>query len=509
MSSSPAPACPTFDPQHLNLPDAEPVGSGAVSQVVHSKLNFPPYTPIAVKIVSKVQLLQQNKTNSAMNEKRALLEMGPHPFIVRLFGTAQSTDELYFVMEHLPNGDLLEHIRTCASRQTIEELSAESTSDASSLRGSSLKDTAIRCLNFHDIQLITAQIVMGLTRVFRKGFVLRDLKPENIVFDHKYRACLVDFDTVDVEGTSFLPKSNGGVALPGGVAADKKCKAKRRLTVSAIREMRKMSAQFCGTAQYVSPEMIGQCQWSYSSDLWALGTIVYEMVYGVHMFAGCNAYAVMKRVLGGVHSGNIPFPNVNLGPESDALDRVKDFICRLCRINPTERLGVHPVTGQFDEEAIRGHPFFGDFSWSLLDEQVQHYRAPVVLTTPSDSGSVRTPAVQGPLHPQLLDDGTASLKSRYHVLPVHSKEYAEYVFEATADANPFERWMRTKVEDPTGVSDHETTKHNASFVEDMPIATPVNDGDVDEENSDEYSDVVDDVGMQFFGVVHPDFLDIA
>ncbi|RNC52827.1 protein kinase, partial [Trypanosoma cruzi] len=209
MSSSPAPACPTFDPQHLNLPDAEPVGSGAVSQVVRSKLNFPPYTPIAVKIVSKVQLLQQNKTNSAMNEKRALLEMGPHPFIVRLFGTAQSTDELYFVMEHLPNGDLLEHIRTCASRQTIEELGAESTSDASSLRGSSLKDTAIRCLNFHDIQLITAQIVMGLTRVFRKGFVLRDLKPENIVFDHKYRACLVDFDTVDVEGMSFLPKSNG------------------------------------------------------------------------------------------------------------------------------------------------------------------------------------------------------------------------------------------------------------------------------------------------------------
>ncbi|RNC50232.1 protein kinase, partial [Trypanosoma cruzi] len=232
-------------------------------------------------------------------------------------------------------------------------------------------------------------------------------------------------------------------------------------------------------------------------------------VYGVHMFAGCNTYAVMKRVLGGVHSGNIPFPNVNLGPESDALDRVKDFICRLCRINPTERLGVHPVTGQFDEEAIRGHPFFGDFSWSLLDEQVQHYRAPVVLTTPSDSGSVRTPAVQGPLHPQLLDDGTASLKSRYHVLPVHSREYAEYVFEATADANPFERWMQTKVEDPTGVSDQETTKHNASFVEDMPIATPVNDGDVEEENSDEYSDVIDDVGMQFFGVVHPDFLDIA
>ncbi|RNF16570.1 putative protein kinase [Trypanosoma conorhini] len=504
-SRVPPPRCPTFDPQQLNLSDASPVGSGAISQVVHSKLSFPPYTSVAVKIVSKVQLLQQNKTNSAMNEKRALLEMGPHPFVVRLFGTAQSTDELYLVMEHLPNGDLLEHIRTCVSRHALGALTAEDTPDATSRRRSSLTDTSLCCLDFHDIQLITAQIVIGLSRAFRKGVILRDLKPENVVFDHKYRACLVDFDTADVEGMLHLPSALSDEGLPGGVTANSKGETRRRLTVSAIQAMRKASANFCGTAQYVSPEMIAHCQWSYSSDLWALGTIVYEMLYGVHMFSGCNPYLVMKQVLCGIHSGNVPFPSLDLGPESDAFERVKDFIFRLCRINPLERLGVHPVTGRFDEEAIRGHPFFGDFSWSLLDEHVQRYRPPVVLTTPSAATSSPTPAAPGPLHPQLLDDGTTSLQPHYHAVPLHSSEYARYVFEATADANPFERWAQGTVENSCSTVEQEPSQCKLSFPRDAP-STPVDD---DGEDSDEYSDVIDDVGVRFVGQVHPDFADIA
>ncbi|RNF12758.1 putative protein kinase [Trypanosoma rangeli] len=505
MSRGSPPSCPTFDPQQLNLPDAVPVGSGAISQVVHSKLNFPPYTSIAVKIVSKVQLLQQNKINIAMNEKRALLEMGPHPFVVRLLGTAQSTDELYFVMEYLPNGDLLEHIRTCLSRHTFVARTAEDTLDDVSRRRLSLKDTTFCCLDFHDIQLITAQLVVGLSHAYSKGIVLRDLKPENIVFDHKYRACLVDFDTVDLEGTLHPPKALSNDELPGSVTSNNKVEPKRHLTVSAIQDMRKMSANFCGTAQFVSPEMLARCQWSYSSDLWALGTIVYEMLYGVHMFSGCNPYMVMKKVLGGIHSGKIRFPRVNLGPESDAFERVNDFICRLCCINPLERLGVNPVTGKFDEEAIRKHPFFGDFSWSLLDEQVQKYRPPVVFTSPSDTGLPRTPAALGPLHPQLLDDGTVSLKSHYHVVPFHSNEYAKYVFEATADANPFERWAQATMGNSCATMDEELSQDNIDFSGEVDGGTAGDDG----EDTDEYSDVVDDVGVRFFGPTHPDFADTS
>ncbi|KAH9579840.1 Protein kinase domain [Trypanosoma melophagium] len=505
------PKCPTFDPSQLNLSDAQPIGSGAISQVVQSKFGFSPHLPIAVKILSKIQLLQQNKVQVAMNEKRALLEMGPYPFIARLYGTAQSEDELYFVMEHLPNGDLLEHIRTCAARRAAQNLAAEAMLATNSEKGLSNSKNSIPCLDFHDIQLITAQLVMGLTQVFSKGFVLRDLKPENIAFDSKYRVCLLDFDTVDVQGEALKPVSNNGVALRERAKKkeeedhsnknknNKSPDPDRRLTVSAIQSMRKMTANFCGTAQYVSPEMLGRCQWSYSSDLWALGAVVYEMLYGTHMFGGANTFAVMRRVVDGLHGSGVSFPRVFIGPQADAFDRVADFIQQLCRTDPARRLGVHPTTGRFDPEALRRHPFFGDFTaWGVLEQHVRDYRQPAYNRERIDTA--------GPIHPSVTDDGTTSLKGLYHTLPVHSMEYAKYVFEATADANPFERWAQEMSGENCGsflsgmegekkeeLSDIEGDENETSMV------APA------EDEEDDEMDVVDDVGMLFFGHVHPDF----
>ncbi|ORC90971.1 protein kinase [Trypanosoma theileri] len=492
-----SPKCPTFDPSQLNLSDAQPIGSGAISQVVQSKFSFPPHLPIAVKILSKVQLLQQNKVQVAMNEKRALLEMGPCPFIARLYGTAQSEDELYFVMEYLPHGDLLEHIRTCAARHIAENLAAETTLAADLEKGLSNSNNSIRCLDFHDIQLITAQLILGLTQVFSKGFVLRDLKPENVAFDSKYRVCLLDFDTVDVKGGTLMPISNNGVALRDKAEKDKPSNPDRRLTVSAIQGMRKMTANFCGTAQYVSPEMLGQCQWSYSSDLWALGAMVYEMVYGTHMFGGANTFAVMRRVVGGVHGGGVPFPRVFLGPQADAFDRVRDFIEQLCRTDPARRLGVHPATGRFDADALRRHPFFGDFTaWGVLEQHMRDYRQPACNSDKTESA--------GPVHPSAADDGTTSLKGLYHTLPVHSVEYAKYVFEATADANPFERWAQGISGENSGsflrgMDGEKELAENEDAENESLTVPPLEDGEDDE------MDVVDDVGVLYVGRAHPDF----
>nr|CCC90960.1 unnamed protein product [Trypanosoma congolense IL3000] len=491
--------CRTFEPCQLNLASALPVGSGAVSHVIHSTLQCPPYLPIAVKVVSKIQLLQQKKVQSAMNEKRALLEMGPHPFVVRLYGTSQSTDELYFVMEHLPHGDLLEHIRTrCAHYSCVSATQGSASSATEQNEASTLKNL-VCCLDFHDIQLITAQLVIALARVFASGFVLRDLKPENIVFDSKYRACLVDFDTVDVESASVVPQVGKAISTNKSSNDHKKGKApKRRVTVSSIQAMRKNTSNFCGTAQYVSPEAVGECRWSYSSDLWALGAIVYEMMYGKHMFPGDNAYMVMKSVVRGVTWENVPFPRVYLGPEADAFERVRDFIISLCQTDPTKRLGVNPVTSLFDVEALRQHPLFGDFCWDILDEHVLHYRSPF----PHVDGDVG-PAPAGvapPLHPQMLSDNTASLEPHYHAVPVHSTAYAEYVYEATADANPFERWAHGVVEKPL----------KAQPPEDCELKQSVNSAASNENSlsSDDYS-VVDDVGCYQFSNVHGDFMSDA
>ncbi|KAH8614226.1 Protein tyrosine kinase Protein kinase domain [Trypanosoma vivax] len=485
--------CQTFDVSELNLSNAQPIGSGAISQVLSSTIGASSDTPVAVKVLSKVQLLQQKKVQSVMNEKRALLELGPHPFIARLHGTAQTTDELFFVLELLPHGDLLEHIRTHASKR-LQETPSDSSGCPCDHKS---------CLCFHDIQLITAQLVVGLSHVFSKGFVLRDLKPENIAFDSKYRACLIDFDTVDIERTVLLPISNKGVALR---PSSRQRESPRRLTVSAIQSIRKKTDNFCGTAQYVSPEMVGECCWSFSSDLWALGAVVYEMVYGKPMFSGTTPYTVMKRVLTGPDNGNVMFPRVHLGPESDAFERVKDFILHLCRIDPTQRLGVHPVTREYDAEALRRHALFGDFCWDILDDHVLQYKPSTSLTAVS---SHYARPMCGPLHPQVLDDCTGTLESHYHAVPVHDATYAEYVYRETADANPFERWACAQLNGLAGATTHELNVNAEATADetDMVELGSQLDANVGEDEEEDDVEVFDDVGMHFFSNVHPDFRD--
>lgn len=525
--------CQQFLPQQLQLSSALPLGSGALAQVVRSRLCFgnsnhdvSRRVPVAIKIVSKLQALHQHKVEAVMMEKEALLRLAPCPFTARLFGTAQSEDELFFVLECLPHGDLLQHIRRCAVKaaqryhrshqsppappQSISSAAAAvsgflspsetnvfcsspcspsggtaapsptaaataatasaatakqpptgppiATGPPGGLRGARgevvppipLTALAQRCMTFKDTQLVAAQLVLGIARAYEKGIVLRDFKPENIAFDDHYRACLLDFDTADVKGSEVVPAPRPRVgeeeraATAGGERRDlpkrsssgdpsrprdedseaerfapppAACSSKRRRTVSEIQTMRKNTASFCGTAQYVSPEMLGSCQWSVSSDLWALGATVYEMIYGTRMFEGAFTFEVLQKVM---NSGKVSasFPPVHLssyssssaggvdaptiaplssshlsrssscmeapssveaeaeveGPTASPFCRTKAFIQALVQVDPRQRLGVNPLTSRFDLQRIRDHCFFADFDWAVLDRQTRSYR---------------------------------------------------------------------------------------------------------------------------------------
>ncbi|KPA83110.1 putative protein kinase [Leptomonas pyrrhocoris] len=530
MSASPlSSACVQFLPEQLSLSAGTPVGSGAISHVVQCRLRSAghPSLPVVVKIVSKLQVLQQGKVQSVMNEKAALLRLGPHPYIARLYGTSQSEDELYYVLEWLPHGDLLQHIRRTHLQRVREYNNQSNAADSNSSSSASARVTsiptssnALRCLDFHDIRLITAQLITALACASAKGVVLRDLKPENVAFDEKYRACLLDFDTVDLGGSAVVPETNNGVACPPpceGAAyvvdgePDREGKhrrtctspqalpaaapPRRRLTVSEIQSMRKRSASFCGTAQYVSPEMVGECKWSFSSDLWALGALVYEMAYGTHLFAGMSQFEVLKKVIQGDYLARANlFPAIDFngsvsndgsgGACQDNFAALVDFIRQLLNIDPSKRLGVNRETHRFDEAALRGHAVFGGFAWEQVDEQLHTFRA---RAFPASCTSVTSSALSAASHGRsacdkankrrnsdsetdLQDersiaaaaavakvalaaleeasvDPSPSLAALYHVKPFNDPSYAEYVYKATADANFFEKCFVDKTKE--------------------------------------------------------------
>ena len=524
-----------FTPDDFDLPNAVPIGTGAMSNVLRA-VHTASGRVVAVKVLSKVQLLQMNKVEGVMLEKEALYALGPHPFIVRLYGTAQSEDELYFILEHLPNGDLLEHVRNVAADRA--KLRAERLE-----RGEADPPHEPRCLDFSDIQLIVAQIVDALGHCFSKGYCLRDLKPENLCFDEAFRCCLIDFDTVDKGegGVVATPVSNHGQAVKPAPQASER----RRLTVSQINSMRRNTAKFCGTAQYVSPEMVGECKWSFSSDLWALGVICYHCAYGRHPFEGGNSFDVMRQLIRGIDDGH--FTNeVDFGScESLGVSnffRLKRFIMDLLRVNPVDRLGVHPVTRQFDADQVRRHSFFSGFDWGIIDRERERYRfvppaeflkqgvrgnsvrseqdkvvdgmfqvavAEVSLQQWKEDVAERRRRSLEPLPPPPL--GAAhGIARHYKRLPQHSDAYSEYVFAATAEANPFEAWIRKAEELSNSNGGQKNALIGDALVEENILRNTSGADSSDKERQDSSSsdedDVIDDVGvMQGFNAVDPDF----
>jgi len=109
---------------------------------------------------------------------------------------------------------------------------------------------------------ICREITEALAYLHAQGIVHRDLKPENIMIVGEDRVKLLDF----------------------GIALDK---AARRLTWSKL-------STTLGTPDYMAPEQIGGRRGDARTDVYAVGTLLYEMLTGHLPYSGVNAQAVLR-----------------------------------------------------------------------------------------------------------------------------------------------------------------------------------------------------------------------
>ncbi|XP_029194422.1 cGMP-dependent protein kinase 1-like isoform X7 [Acropora muricata] len=181
-------------------------------------------------------------------------------------------------------------------------------------------------------------VIEAFTYLHERGIVYRDLKPENLLLDSKGYCKLVDF--------GFAKRIGSG----------------------------RKTWTFCGTPEYVAPEIILNKGHDLSADYWSLGILMFELLTGSPPFTGSDPMKTYNIILKGIDM--IEFPR-------KVLKNAQALIKKLCRDNPTERLG-YQKGGLKD---IMKNKWFDGFNWEGLRQR--KLQAPIIpkIKSPTDASN--------------------------------------------------------------------------------------------------------------------------
>ncbi|CAG8693974.1 10399_t:CDS:2, partial [Acaulospora colombiana] len=390
----------------------KPISKGAFGSVfLAKKKTTGDY--FAIKVLKKADMIAKNQITNVKAERMILMKQAESPFVVKLYFTFQSKDNLYLVMEYLNGGDCAALIKTLGS----------------------LPEEWAR--NY------VAEVVLGLEFLHERGIVHRDLKPDNLLIDQHGHLKLTDFGLsrigllgrqtresrrlperllggskanrnrrspgsrptsfdsgylqspllsakIEDTGSYFNPRMAVAAQLQDDVSESsgsegvahlmgrrgKLAHAESPLQSFASElttELRSQHGQsgsnaaphsgntppgppepkFVGTPDYLAPETIlGLSEDDRCVDWWALGVITYEFLYGIPPFHAETPDKVFENIL----SMRIDWHEEWIEFSTEA----RNFMERLLIYDPSKRLGINGA------KEVKAHPFFAEIEWDKV-----------------------------------------------------------------------------------------------------------------------------------------------
>nr|AML76681.1 putative LOV domain-containing protein [Houttuynia cordata] len=268
----------------------------------------------AMKAMDKSVMLNRNKVHRACIE-REIISLLDHPFLPTLYTSFQTPTHVCLITDFCPGGELFALLDNQPMKIVKEEAA----------------------------RFYAAEVVIGLEYLHCLGIIYRDLKPENILLQKEGHVVLTDFDL------SFLTACKPQVIKH---APTSRRKNSRTLPPTFVAEPVTQSNSFVGTEEYIAPEIITGAGHSSAIDWWALGILLYEMLYGRTPFRGKNRQKTFANIL---HK-DLTFPS-----SIPVTLTARQLIHGLLHRDPANRLGS---SGGANE--IKQHSFFRGINWPLI-----------------------------------------------------------------------------------------------------------------------------------------------
>lgn len=172
-----------------------------------------------------------------------------------------------------------------------------------------------RCFLEPRARFYAAEIASALGYLHSLNIVYRDLKPENILLDSQGHIVLTDFglckENIEQNGTT---------------------------------------STFCGTPEYLAPEVLHKQPYDRTVDWWCLGAVLYEMLYGLPPFYSRNTAEMYDNIL-----------NKPLQLKPNITNSARHLLEGLLQKDRTKRLGAKD-----DFMEIKNHVFFSVINWDDL-----------------------------------------------------------------------------------------------------------------------------------------------
>jgi len=274
------------------------IGHGAFGEVSLVK-KVGANTLYAMKTLRKKDVLKRNQVAHVKAERDILAE-ADNEWVVKLYYSFQDSENLYFVMDYIPGGDLMFLLQK------------------------------LEIFDEHLASFYISELVMALESVHKMGFIHRDIKPDNILIDRDGHIKLTDFglctgfrwthnskyyqkghgdhsrqdsmeDILESEFTCLSDitanitglKNGNLVSVLSSITNSKPLERRRKRCL----HQRCQAHSLVGTPNYIAPEVLLREGYTQSCDWWSVGVILYEMIIGAPPFYATSPEETQYKVI--------------------------------------------------------------------------------------------------------------------------------------------------------------------------------------------------------------------